>query len=117
MEDSTYIDPKEAVYIDVNGNNIELLPLEPMETKEPFEYPVEAYRFGWEGELYFQIFLDFSGEVADYILKIRSGNEDIDREASETVASMIFDVTRIPLELQGQWLVYKFRVYLPEHLR
>ena len=117
VEDSTYIDPKEAVYVDVNGNNIELLPLEPMETKEPFEYPVEAYRFGWEGELYFQIFLDFSGEVADYILKIRSGNEDIDREASETVASMIFDVTRIPLELQGQWLVYKFRVYLPEHLR
>lgn len=117
VDDTTYIDPKEAVYIDVNGNQIQLLPLDPIETKEPFEYPVEAYRFGWEGEVYFQIFLDFSGEVVDYILKIRSGNEDLDREISETVASMTFDVTRIPLELQGQWLVYKYRVYLPEHLR
>lgn len=118
LADSTeYIDPKEAVYIDINGNRIELLPFDPIETKEPFEYPVDAYRVAWEGELYFQIFLDFSGEVVDYILKIRSGNEDIDREASETVASMTFDVTRIPMELQGQWLVYKYRVYLPEHLR
>ena len=91
--------------------------IEPVEIREEFEYPVEAYRTGWEGDLYFQIFLDFSGEVVDYILKIRSESEDINREASEAVESMVFDPLRVPQEQQESWMVYKFQVRKPDHIR
>ncbi len=116
-DSTTYMDPRDAVYFDSEGKRIELLPLQPVETRKTFEYPTEAYRIAWEGDLYFQIFLDFSGEVVDYILKIKCDSPDINREATETVASMIFDPLRIPPQLQGQWFVYKYRVRLPEHLR
>jgi len=117
-EDTTEtVDPIESVYIGPNGEQIYNAPIEPIEIREEFIYPVEAYRLEWEGDLYFQIFLDFSGEVVDYILKIRSESEDINREASEAVASMIFDPLRIPQEQQDQWMVYKFQVRKPDHLR
>ncbi len=110
-------DPLESVYLGPNGERIRNVPVEPIEIREEFVYPVEAYRIGWEGSLYFQIFLDFSGEVVDYILKIRCESEDINREASEAVASMIFDPLRIPQEQQETWMVYKFEVRKPEHIR
>lgn len=117
-EDTTEaVDPIESVYIGPNGEQIYNVPIEPVEIREEFVYPVEAYRLEWQGELYFQIFLDFSGEVVDYILKIRSESEDINREASEAVASMIFDPLRIPQEQQDQWMVYKFPVRIPDRLR
>jgi len=117
-EDTTEtVDPIESVYVGPNGERIANVPIEPVEIREEFVYPVEAYRLEWEGDLYFQIFLDFSGEVVDYILKIRSESEDINREASEAVASMIFDPLRIPQEQQDQWMVYKFQVRKPDHLR
>ncbi|UCE23608.1 MAG: tetratricopeptide repeat protein [Candidatus Zixiibacteriota bacterium] len=110
-------DPLESVYIGPNGERLRNVPVEPIEIREEFVYPVEAYRIGFEGDLYFQIFLDFSGEVVDYILKIRCDSEDINREASEAVASMIFDPLRIPQEQQETWMVYKFEVRKPEHIR
>ena len=116
-DSSTYVDPLTALYIGPNGDSIKNMPLEPMQTLDTFIYPTEAYRSNWEGDLYFQIFLDFSGEVIDYILKIRSDNDAINREATKAVASMTFDPLRIPPELQGAWFVFKFRVRLPEHLR
>ncbi|MFQ5454395.1 MAG: energy transducer TonB, partial [Candidatus Zixiibacteriota bacterium] len=114
---STFVDPLEMVYIDPNGMKIPLLDDKPIEIKEEFIYPVESYRDEWEGDLYFQILLDFSGEVIDYILKIRSGDEYIDKEAEKTVASMIFDPLILREDQQGSWLVYKFKVRKPEHLR
>lgn len=112
-----YLDPLEAIYIDPEGNKAITMPLEPTETRDQFEYPVEAYKDEFEGDIYFQIFLDFTGEVVDYIQKTRSGNDEIDREASEAVASMIFDPLRIPPETVGSWFVYKFKVRLPDKLR
>ncbi|MEW6412511.1 MAG: tetratricopeptide repeat protein [Candidatus Zixiibacteriota bacterium] len=117
QEDEQALTPIEAVYIGPNGEPIKNAPIEPVEIREEFIYPVEAYRLGWEGDLYFQIFLDFSGEVTDYILKIRCESEEINREASEAVASMIFDPMRIPQEQQDSWMVYRFQVRKPEHLR
>ncbi|MEE8578169.1 MAG: tetratricopeptide repeat protein [candidate division Zixibacteria bacterium] len=118
QEDTTEtIDPIESVYFGPNGEQIYNTPIQPIEIREEFVYPVEAYRLEWEGDLYFQIFLDFSGEVVDYILKIRSESEDINREATEAVASMIFDPLRIPQEQQDKWMVYKFQVRKPDHLR
>ncbi|HOP06541.1 MAG TPA: hypothetical protein PLF13_04535 [candidate division Zixibacteria bacterium] len=116
-EESDYVDPLEAAYIGPDGTKLQLLNLDPIRIVEEFEYPTEAYRDRWEGDIYFQIELDFSGEVSDYLMVIKSPNDEINRRAEETMRTMTFDVTRIPSELQGQWLVYKFRVYLPDHLR
>ncbi len=114
---STYIDPLEAVYDGPDGERLQLLIQNPIRTEEPFIYPTEAYQDRWEGFLYFQILLDFSGEVTDYVFAIKSPNEEINRRAEESVASMTFDPSRIPEELQDQWLVYKYNVRLPDHLR
>ena len=112
-----YLDPMVALYIDPDGEKAYDMPLNPDVIKDPFEYPVEAYRDAFEGSLYFQILLDFSGEVTDYILKISSNNEEIDREASEAVATMVFDIIRIPPEISESWFVYKFVVRKPDQLR
>jgi len=117
QDTSSYVDPMTALYIGPNGEEIKQLPLEPVQVEEPFVYPTEAYTTAWEGDLYFQVYLDFSGDVIDNVLKIRSESEDINREATKAVASMTFDYQRIPIELQGSWLVYKFKVRLPDFLR
>ena len=117
-EDTTLSrDPLLSVYIAPNGDSIYNCPIEPIEIREEFVYPVEAYSLLWEGDLYFQILLDFSGEVADFVLKIRSESEEINREASRAVESMVFDPLRIPQEQQGKYMVYKFQVRRPDHLR
>ncbi len=115
--DGEYLDPMVALYIDPDGKKAIQMPNDPIERRRKFIYPVEAYRSRWEGDLYFQILLDFSGEVSDYILKIRSPHEAIDREASETVEAMVFDITQIPDVLQESWFVYRYRVIKPEKLR
>jgi TolA-binding protein len=110
-------DYRVTAYIGPNGQQLVNITLEPTEIREEFEYPVEAYRTRWEGDLYFQILLDFSGEVVDHILKVRCDVEEINIEAEKTVASMVFDALRIPLEQQDSYLVYKFQVRIPDHLR
>ena len=114
---STYVDPLEAVYLDPDGRKIQNLLYDPIRVVEEFIYPTEAYRLAWEGDLYFQIFLDFSGEVDDYVFMIKSPSEEINRRAEAALASMSFDPSRIPGPLQGTWMVYKFRITLPDHLR
>lgn len=116
---SSYVDPLVTLYIGPNGDSIIDLPsdVKIIETKEPFEYPPEAYRSNWQGDISFQIHLDFSGEVDDYILKIPSGVEEIDREVVEAVSTTTFDPVAIDLEKRDDWWVYKFRVYLPKRLQ
>jgi len=114
---TTYVDPLKAAYISPNGDTCILMPLQPIQTLDTFVYPTEAYRSKWEGDLYFQIFLDFSGEVVDHVLKIRSENEAINDEAEKAVASMTFDPLRLDSRMQGKWFVYIFKVRLPDFLR
>lgn len=114
-----YIDPLKQLYIDPNGDTAVDLgtSVKILNQREQFEYPIEAYSTGWEGSLYFQLFLDFSGEVSDLILKTHSPSQEIDDEATRAVKSMTFDIQAIPLQFQGKWYVYKFQVTLPDQLR
>ncbi|MFH1687100.1 MAG: tetratricopeptide repeat protein [bacterium] len=117
--EGSYVDWQQEAYIGPDGDTLELLPggISPVRVQDPFVYPTEAYRTKWEGDLYFQILLDFSGEVVDYVLVRRSPSEYINTRAEDAIAGMEFDVSRIPERLQGKWLVYKFIVVLPDHLR
>jgi len=112
-----YIDPQVAAVTDEDGTQLQQLLLDPIRIDIPFEYPPDAYNEKWEGELIFQLTLDFSGEVDWYELKTRSPNEEINTRVKETFESYAFDPTRIPVELQGHRLYYKFKVRLPDHLR
>ncbi|MCK4461607.1 MAG: hypothetical protein KAW46_07365 [candidate division Zixibacteria bacterium] len=113
-----------AVYVDVevaalsrDGKLLPELRLDPIRIDEPFIYPEEAYRGGWEGWLIFQVLLDPFGEVQEYELKTKSPNEQINLLVEETFVSMAWDPTRIPQELQETWLYYRFLVQKPDHLK
>ena len=114
---TSYVDPLEAVYVGPDGEPIGNITFEPIRVDDPFEYPQEAYRDAWEGTMYFQILLDFSGEVQEWVFKIKSPNDEINRRAEQAVSTMTFDATRIRTDRQGQWMVYKFNVYKPSSLR
>ncbi len=116
-EEGGYMAPIEALYVAPDGSKAIKMPNQPIDIKKKFVYPQEAYNSEWEGDLYFQILLDFSGEISDYVLKIRSPNAAIDREATETVSTMVFDMLKIPPEFSEYWFVYRFRVIKPDKLR
>lgn len=126
----SYIDPLEAVYYRPDGDTLIELKLDPIETVIPFEYPAEAPtpqgQYQWD--LYFQVLLDFSGKVIDYVLAIPSGIDLIDQRAEETVETMTFDAVDVSNRLvsagrlentsdDGNWFVYKYTVEKPEYLR
>jgi tetratricopeptide (TPR) repeat protein len=122
LADTTgYIDPLKAYYIAPDGSTAIDLPasVKIIEVREPFVFPTEAYSMPWETdfELVFQIFLDFTGKVEDYVLLTPSGSEELDRRAIETLESTTFDVGLLLAEEQGVWYVYRYRVELPEELR
>lgn len=127
--DSIYADPVLALYWRPNGDTLIDIRLEPIETLVDFEFPVEAAmgsQYDWQ--LYFQILVDFSGRVIDYILKIPSGVELIDERVLETVESMTFDAMAVSNRVvdadmsakkdgDGYWFVYMYTVTKPEYLR
>ncbi len=117
--DEGYIDPQAVLYIDPNGDRAIDLPsnVAVMEVLEPFEYPTEAYASGWQGDLFFQIKLDFDGTVSEYIQKIFAPVEEVNLRAEEAVRSSRFNTQAIPPEAVSLWYVYKFTVIMPSHLR
>jgi TolA-binding protein len=124
-----YIDPMLALYRGPGGDTLVDLRLEPIETLVPFEFPPEAGmgdQHDWR--LYFQLLIDYSGKVVDYVLKIPSGIEEIDRRAKESVGSMRFDGMAVSNRVvdagvtdkktdEGSWFVYLYSVKKPEYLR
>jgi TolA-binding protein len=127
---SGYGDAIGNMYLRPNGDTIITLDLDPVETIEPFEFPIEAA--GLEPpdiELYFHILLDFSGKVIKHELKIPSQFEELNQRANRTIASMTFDPVDVSTLVQisdlresdegevGYWFVYKFPVEKPEYLR
>ncbi|MCM2271666.1 MAG: tetratricopeptide repeat protein [candidate division Zixibacteria bacterium] len=129
-----YIDPKERIYKGPKGEPLILLDIRPIETRVDFEYPPEASSVeGYQFEVYFQILLDFSGRVADYVLKSPAPHDEINRRVEKTVASMSFDPLEVNRELtrksemvtlpedqedeRGRWYVYKFIVEKPDYLK
>ena len=119
LAQDTFYDPMKALYIAPDKSEAFDLPADvrPMEIREEFIYPTEAYALGWYGDIYFQIRLDFTGEVIEYVRVTSSGNEELDIRAEETLASTIFDARLLRPEYEGMWFVYKFRVDLPSDLR
>ncbi len=122
-------DPLVAVYYRPNGDTLVELKLDPLETLEEFEFPAEANtgdRYDWK--LYFQIRIDFSGEVKDLVLKIPSGVPQMDENAELTVRSMRFDALdasnrlvsagkEADLGQEGKWFVFVYDISKPEYLR
>ncbi len=113
---SVYIDPEVAA-LSRDGKLLAELRLDPIRTDIEFIYPEEAYRGGWEGWLIFQVLLDPFGEIEEYELKTKSPNEQINLLADETFASMAWEPTNIPMDLQDQWLYYRFLIQKPDHLK
>jgi len=129
-QDTTgYIDPIVAAYRGPRGDTLVDLRLEPIETLIPFEFPPEsAVGTQYDWRMYFQLLIDFSGKVVDFVLKIPSGDELIDQRAMETIGSMTFDAIEISNRVvdagmsdkrteEGYWFVYQYTVTKPEYLR
>jgi tetratricopeptide (TPR) repeat protein len=125
---SGYSERLESIYIGESGDKLPLFTARPVQTRELFVYPTEAYYLEWEGDLYFQIKLDFSGEVLDHRMMTHSASPELDNRADISVKSMRFDqldVSKIVADLSlepaaeggGYWFVYKYKVILPDHLR
>ncbi len=114
-----YVDPSVERYKASDGTLAVDLPadVKPMEVREEFVYPTEAYSSRWEGDLYFQIQLDFSGQVTDIVQKSFADVDEINLRAQESLRSTTFDTRLLRPEMIGKWFVYKFRVKLPDHLR
>ncbi len=129
-----YVDPKERIYKGPKGEQLILLDIRPIETRVEFDYPPEASSAeGYQFELYFQILLDFSGRIVEYVLKSPAPHDEINRRAEKTVASMSFDPLQINSELtrksemitlpedqedpRGRWYVYKYIVTKPDYLK
>lgn len=112
-----YISGELAALMDDKGKLLQQLLLDPIRVEIPFEYPPEAYREGWEGDLIFHVTLDFSGEVDWFELKTKSPIDEINIRAEETFESYTFDPTRIPVELQGYKLYYVFKVRKLDRLK
>jgi len=122
-------DPMLALYRGLEGDTLVDIRLEPIETLIEFEFPDEAaigQQYDWK--LYFQILIDFSGKVIDYVLKIPSGIGQMDERAMETVGSMTFDAMEVSNRIvdagladsrdaEGSWFVYEYTVVKPEYLR
>ncbi|MEW6051647.1 MAG: tetratricopeptide repeat protein [Candidatus Zixiibacteriota bacterium] len=129
---SGYIDPLQAVYRGPNGEPLIIIDVKPRETLVEFEYPPSAYNLSQnEFYLYFQIKLDFSGKVVDYVLKVPSGSDELDNRAGETISSMIFNLDDVQRQVSqktvdediskrdptGSWYVYKYLVKKPDYAR
>ena len=126
---TAYIDPMVAAYRGPNGDTLVDLRLEPIEIPIPFEFPPEAAmgnQHDWR--LFFQLLIDYSGKVVDYVLKIPSEIEEINRRAKETVGSARFDAMAVSNRIvdagisdkrtdEGTWFVYQYIVSKPEYLR
>ncbi len=125
---SGYTEQLQSIYIGESGDTLPLFTAQPAQTKELFVYPTEAYYLEWEGDLYFQIKLDFSGEVLDHRMMSHSTSPELDRRAELTVKSLRFDqldVSKVVAELElepaaeggGYWFVFKYRVTVPVHVK
>jgi len=114
-----WVDPEAAYYIDPNGESALSLPskVKIKEQRKEFIYPTEAYSAAWQGEIVFQIQLDFSGEIIDLVQITWSDIEEINLRAQETLRSTVFDAQDIPPEALSLWYVYRFKVILPSHLK
>jgi len=82
-----------------------------------FEYPLEAIAYGIENDLYFQIRIDFSGEVVEVKFMNPTQSDELNERILRTVEGTRFDSGRIPPELYDHWFWYKKEVRIPDEYR
>lgn len=82
-----------------------------------FQYPLEAVAAQIEAKLYFQIRIDFSGEVDEVLLMNETSSPELNDRIIETVKHTKFDASRIPTELYDSWFYYTREVRVPPDLR
>lgn len=119
----------QRAYITPDGDTTVLLTSEPTRIEKEFEFPPDAYSIEErEVRLYFQVLLDFSGKVMEYILKVPSTSQELNEKASETVASMTFDPVKMSQQVfsvglpkarddRGWWFVYVYKIERPGFVR
>jgi tetratricopeptide (TPR) repeat protein len=88
-----------------------------LRTNVPFEYPLEALAWNIENKLYFQIRIDFSGEVAEVVLMNETPSNELNERILETVRNTVFDAGRIPPEWYDHWFYYTYMVKIPANMR
>jgi tetratricopeptide (TPR) repeat protein len=128
----TYVDPLVAIYRGPKGEQLILLEIKPRQTLTEFEFPPSAFGLqGYEFNLYYQIKLDFSGKVVDYILKSPTESDELNTRAGESIESMTFNPEDVSRQVSqkvvqeeernpdptGSWYVYKYVVKKPDYAR
>lgn len=83
----------------------------------PFVYPLEAVAYNIEDKLYFQIRIDFSGEVVEMKLMNPTPSGELNEAIQRTVKQTKFDARRIPAELYDHWFYYTYTVTMPREYR
>lgn len=108
-----------GIYIGPDGDSLELLKgVNPEEIKDTFAFPEAARGYADpEYQLYFQIKLDFSGKVEQYVLKNPTDIPELNEEAERAVKSMTFKTIDIPDRLRNKWVVYRYIIRRPDYLR
>ena len=82
-----------------------------------FEYPIEAVAYNIQDKLYFQIRIDFSGEVAEVKLMNPTVSDELNDRIIRTIENTRFDVGRIPPEWYDTWFYYTKEVVMPREYR
>jgi TolA-binding protein len=82
-----------------------------------FEYPIEAVAYNIQDKLYFQIRIDFSGEVAEVKLMNPTVSDELNDRIIRTIENTRFDVGRIPPEWYDTWFYYTKEVIMPREYR
>jgi hypothetical protein len=85
--------------------------------KISFKYPIEAVHLEFEGKLYFNIRIDFSGEVSEAVLRNPTESEELNQAVRDVIENSTFDIARIPPELYDSWFYYVYTVRLPQEYR
>ena len=116
-EDEKYLTPEEKVYVDPEGNTIEVVDQGPFRCDLEFIYPASAYSTNFEGDLVFQIKLDAFGEIVDHRLMTPSPSEELDIAVTEVMLNCHWDTGWMEPEEYNTWFVYKYPVRLPSSLQ
>ncbi|MEZ5360542.1 MAG: tetratricopeptide repeat protein [Candidatus Zixiibacteriota bacterium] len=122
VEDTTstsdlYGTPEYSFITDEDGNEMKKANEYFVRSEYTFKYPLEAVSLQIDADLYFQIRIDFNGEVDEVVLKNKTDSPELNEQAIETVKRSKFDPGRIPPELYDTWFYYIFEVRVPAELR
>ncbi len=82
-----------------------------------FEYPLEALPYRIEPKLYFQIRIDFNGEVDEVKLMNPTDVDELNERIILTVEQTKFDAGLIPPALYDQWFYYTRQIKIPQDYR